>query len=117
MVLFEKEYNKKLAFNFLNTVKLNLLRTYSIPQLSSLRAKGIPEFKVSIEKTVAGFDSQYNDKLLTIKSEVRDLEQQMHINLDLLFKRNEKMDSLLDNIEQLEDNSYKIRNKVGAVRF
>ncbi|MEL6178288.1 MAG: hypothetical protein AAFS10_05010, partial [Myxococcota bacterium] len=48
----------------------------------SLRAKGIPEFKVSIEKTVAGFDSQYNDKLLTIKSEVRDLEQQMHINLE-----------------------------------
>ena len=112
MVLFEKDFDKKVAFSFLNSIKIDLLRIYSIPQLSSLRMKGIPEFRVSIEKTKIAFQKNYNNKLLLIKNEVQELKEKMYINLDLLFKRNEKMDSLLDDLDNLQDRSFKMLKNV-----
>lgn len=112
MVLFEKDYRKKIALKFIDTIRNDLLETFSLNQLNEKRTQGIPEYKPNLEKFYYVFKEKYADKLRMIREEVGELQEQMEINLEKLFKRNEKIDSLLGHVDRLEDKSYRIQQKV-----
>ena len=116
VALLDREFKTNYAYNFLETVKSELLNRYSIDSLKNLGSNGLKEFKDVLSQQMNTFNSNYNDSLLIAKSKVLSLEKLTVENYNKLVERNTEIDDIKNQVQTLTENSTLIKGNAIKLR-
>merc|ERR1719204_669083 len=117
LCLADVSMNKKLVFSFLHNLKEKFISKYGLRAQKLIAYSADSDFKPVLqnEVEVANHQSE-NAKIENIHNTVKEIEQNLYININKILERGERIDLLVEKSQNLDSQANMFMRNAGTLR-
>ncbi|EGD83244.1 hypothetical protein PTSG_03875 [Salpingoeca rosetta] len=119
MVLCDKDFSKKMAFAFLETLHKEFEEEYGAQVATATRPYKFIGFESRMQKLRRSYEDSRtaHRNLARINNELQDVQRIMRRNIDEVLDRGERLDDLSDRADSLKGKSQKYRRSAEELKW
>jgi len=111
LCMTDKEFQRLVAFQFLDEIKTRFLNTYGDRGKTAIAFAFNADFQRVLQQQMDRFNSTKDDKVQRVREEISQVKDVMIKNIDKVLERGEKIELLVDRTEDLDKHAFKFKKQ------